>query len=58
MVSSKKTVQEDNSKEKTVQEDNSKTKVPQNKVTHDFRHQAEWLVNLEAEFENVVIGGW
>lgn len=52
-----KTGQEDNSKEKTGLGDNRLTNFPQNKVT-DFRHQAEWMVNLEAEFENVVIGGW
>ena len=59
MVSSnEKVIKEENSKAKTVKEDNSQTNVPQNKVTNDFRHQAEWMVNLEAEFENVVIGGW
>lgn len=59
MVSSnEKVIQEESSKEKTVQEDDSQTNVPQKKVTNDFRHQAEWMVNLEAEFENIVIGGW
>ena len=48
-----------NSLDLTMDKDNQEQNFSQGSspASSEFRHQAEWLANLESDFESIIVGG-